>query len=456
MASKSKRARMAPVRNLSKTFLYWAIAVFVVKLIIIFNIQGGNIEISGRPFFLDGIWLGADGENYITGFDALIREGIFSEAGILNYWPAGYPLFILFLSFLGQSWVLTILAVVQSAIFSWATITFSTQITRTRLRNFSYFVFLLILLNPTLSLSSLTVGYESLAASGFLISLALIIQDLIEKNESKFKWRLIIVSGIFGFLTFIQPRLVLSGVLIIFIWLTVRKGFELTLALLAGSLVITLFFPATLIFRNNQATGVNTISNNLGNTMNLGAGDKATGGYISKEKGVDCNIENRTDNDLVKCVLKWYLKNPSKSLKLFYNKSIYFWSPWFGPEANGTMARNPWLKISPLRNITSTQEGVDLVYGGIGKLISWIWLLFGIALLLIGFKFLWQQKSLERFIASLAMIAIFTNWLISLLSIGDHRFRIPIMGMSLFLQAIGIKALFKGKKPLMVEGPALR
>ena len=456
MASKSKRARMAPVRNLSKTFLYWAIAVFVVKLIIIFNIQGGNIEISGRPFFLDGIWLGADGENYITGFDALIREGIFSEAGILNYWPAGYPLFILFLSFLGQSWVLTILAVVQSAIFSWATLTFATQITRTRLRNFSYFVFLLILLNPTLSLSSLTVGYESLAASGFLISLALIIQDLIEKNESKFKWRLIIVSAIFGFLTFIQPRLVLSGVLIVFFWLTVRKGINLTLALLAGSLVITLFFPATLVFRNNQATGVNTISNNLGNTMNLGAGDKATGGYSSKEKGVDCNIENRTDNDLVKCVLKWYLKNPSKSLKLFYNKSIYFWSPWFGPEANGTMARNPWLKISPLRNITSTQEGLDLVYGGFGKLISWIWLLSGIALLLIGFKFLWQQKSLERFMASLAMIAILTNWLISLISIGDHRFRIPIMGMSLFLQAIGIKALFKGKKPLMVEGPALR
>ncbi len=456
MASKSKRARMAPVRNLSKTFLYWAIAVFVVKLIIIFNIQGGNIEISGRPFFLDGIWLGADGENYITGFDALIREGIFSEAGILNYWPAGYPLFILFLSFLGQSLVLTILAVAQSAIFSWATLTFATQITRTRLRNFSYFVFLLILLNPTLSLSSLTVGYESLAASGFLISLALIIQDLIEKNESKFKWRLIIVSAIFGFLTFIQPRLVLSGVLIIFFWLTVRKGFKLTLALLAGSLVITLFFPATLIFRNNQATGVNTISNNLGNTMNLGAGDKATGGYNSKEKGVDCNIENRTDNDLVKCVLKWYLKNPSKSLKLFYNKSIYFWSPWFGPEANGTMARNPWLKISPLRNITSTQEGVDLVYGGFGKLLSWIWLLSGIALLLNGFKFLWQQKSLERFMASLTMIAIFTNWLISLLSIGDHRFRIPIMGMSLFLQAIGIKALFKGKKPLIVEGPALR
>jgi hypothetical protein len=56
----------------------------------------------------------------------------------------------------------------------------------------------------------------------------------------------------------------------------------------------------------------------------------------------------------------------------------------------------------------------------------------------------------------MVMAVILTNWLISLISIGDHRFRIPIMGMSLFLQAIGIKALFKGKKPLMVDGPALR
>ena len=92
MASKSKRSRMAPVRNLKKTFLYWAIAVFVFKLLIIFNIQGGNIEISGRPFFIDGIWLGADGENYLKGYQSLNRDGLFSKEEILNYWPAGYPL----------------------------------------------------------------------------------------------------------------------------------------------------------------------------------------------------------------------------------------------------------------------------------------------------------------------------------------------------------------------------
>ena len=155
-------------------------------------------------------------------------------------------------------------------------------------------------------------------------------------------------------------------------------------------------------------------------------------------------------------MLSWYIQNPIKSIKLFYNKTIYFWSPWFGPLADGTMARNPWLKISPIKNITSTQDGVNLVYGSFGKLMSWLWLLSGLALLLYGYLTLWRQNALERLIANLTMIAISTNWLISLISIGDHRFRIPIMGLSLFLQAIALKTLLRGGKPAMVDGPALR
>ena len=58
-------------------------------------------------------------------------------------------------------------------------------------------------------------------------------------------------------------------------------------------------------------------------------------------------------------VLKWYLTNPIKTTSLFYHKSIYFWSPWYGPVANGTMARNPWLTINPLKDIATTQDGLN-------------------------------------------------------------------------------------------------
>jgi len=459
MASKSKRARMAPQRNLAKSFMYWAIAVFVIKLIIIAKIHAYSFEISGKPFLIDGAWLGADGENYLTGFSGLIRDGVFSKEGILNYWPAGYPLVILLLSLFGKSWVLTSLAVLQSAVFSYAVYLFASQLEKTRLKKFAYLVFMLIILNPTLSLSSIAVGYESLTATGFLITAGLIMKDFIEKDDKKFTKYLLINSIIFGLLTFMQPRLIVSGILINLFWILMRKGVKAGSLLVIVSLAVTLFFPATLIYRNHKAIGVNSISTNLGVTMNIGAGDKATGGYMKQDFGVPCTLtgnESQKDNQRVKCVLNWYASNPAKAIKLFYNKTLYFWSPWFGPEANGTMARNPWLTISPIKNIASTPDGDKLVYGGFGKSVSWLWLLGGLALLLYGFIILWRLNSLERFIGSIAMIAISTNWLISLISIGDHRFRIPIMGISLFLQAIGLKTLFKGGKAPMVEGPALR
>ncbi len=450
---------MAPERNLSKSFLYWAIAVFVIKLGIIFRIEGMNAGSGDRVYFVDGAWLGADGENYLMGYNALLRDGIFSPESILNYWPAGYPLLILFLSLLGKSWVLTTLSIVQSLIFSYAVYFFAKQISKTKLKKFSYLILLIILLNPTLSLSSIAVGYESISASGLLLCVGLVIRSFVEKDNINFVRYLIISSTIFGLLSFVQPRLLLTGIVINLLWIFVWNGFKSGTLMVAMSLAITLFFPATLIYRNNQAIGINSISTNLGVTMNIGAGDNATGGYMKEGYGVDCDLSGTSaqqDNQRVSCVLSWYLSNPVKAVELFYNKSIYFWSPWYGPVANGTMARNPWLTINPLKNIASTEDGFNLVYGGFGKVISWLWLLGGLALLLYGYLTLWRQNSLERFIGNLAMVAIATNWLITLLTIGDHRFRIPIMGLSLFLQAVGLKTLLRGGKPAMVDGPALR
>ena len=459
MASKSKRARMAPVRDLSKSFLYWAIAVFVIKLGIIFRIEGINAGSGDRVYFVDGAWLGADGENYLMGYNALLKDGIFSPESILNYWPAGYPLLILFLSILGKSWVLTTLSIVQSLVFSYTVYFFAKQLYKTRLKKFAYLTLLLILFNPTLSLSSIAVGYESLTASGLLLCVALVIKSFVEKDNKKFVKYLILSSAIFGLLSFVQPRLLLTGLLINLVWIIAWRGLKAGALIIALSLAITLFFPATLIYRNNQAIGINSISTNLGVTMNIGAGDNATGGYINEGGGVECDLSgtsSQQDNQRVRCVLNWYLSNPIKAVELFYNKSVYFWSPWYGPVANGTMARNPWLTINPLKDIATTQDGLNLISGGFGKFISWLWLLGGLTLLLYGYFILWRQNSLERFIGNLAMIAIATNWLITLFTIGDHRFRIPIMGLSLFLQVIGLKTLLKGGKAPIVDGPSLR
>lgn len=432
---------------MEKSLAYWAIGVFLLKLIVISNIP-------------DGAWYAADGVNYVKGVEALINEGIFATESNLTYWSAGYPLFIYFLSFFGLNWLLTTVAISQSALFSFSTYYFARQILKTRLAKYVYLSFILILVNPTLSLSSLSIGYESIAASGSLLIMGIITSDLCDNKDSKFLFRLILVSAISGFLGFIQPRLLVAGFLILFFWIIYRKSGKLIPIFVSLSLMILLFFPATLAFRNQQAVGVLAVSTNLGVTMDIGAGNLATGGYDSKEHGVNCNITTndiaKADTQRVACVLKWYISDPSSAVKLFYNKSIYFWSPWSGPVLSGTMGLNPWLKINPITNISKTPEGAALVGGTFGKLCAYFWIFSGLGLLLYGFSILWRTQGTERTIGLLAMTIISSSWAITLISIGDHRFRLPVMGMSLFLQAIGLKTLILGGKPAMVDGPALR
>jgi hypothetical protein len=134
-----------------------------------------------------------------------------------------------------------------------------------------------------------------------------------------------------------------------------------------------------MIFRNVQAMGFVAISTNLGTTMNIGAGPQSTGGYTNKTTGVECpkalGNPAQIDSARVKCVLQWYISNPLQTARLFWNKTIYFWSPWYGPVANGTMARNPWRVNHPLNDTIETQSGANLVYGNTGKLLSWLWVL---------------------------------------------------------------------------------
>jgi len=447
MVSRRKTVGTTKQKNVAKSLAYWASGVFLLKLLIISNIS-------------DGAWFAADGRNYLKGVEALINEGIFSTEDNLTYWPAGYPLFIYFLSFFGLNWLLTTVAITQSALFSFSTYYFAKQILKTRLVKYVYFSFILILFNPTLSLSSLSIGYESIAASGALLIIGIIISDLCDKKDSKFTFRLILVSAISGFLSFIQPRLLIAGFLVLFFWIIYRKSGKLIPIFVCLSLIILLFFPATLAFRNQQAVGVIAVSINLGTTMDIGAGNLATGGYDSKEKGVNCNITSsdvaKADSQRVVCVLKWYVSNPSKAIKLFYNKSIYFWSPWSGPVLSGTMGLNPWLKINPITKIIKAPEGVALIGGTFGKLFAYFWIFSGLGLLFYGFSILWRAKGTERLIGLFAMTIISSSWAITLISIGDHRFRLPVMGMSLFLQAIGLKTLARGGKPAMVDSPALR
>lgn len=171
-------------------------------------------------------------------------------------------------------------------------------------------------------------------------------------------------STIFGLLIFMQPRLIVSGILINLFWILIRKGVKAGSLVVVVSLAITLFFPATLIYRNHKAVDSNSISTNLGITMSIGAGDNATGGYGKGESGVPCTLTgnaSKQDNQRVKCVLKWYVNNPIKTLKLFYNKTLYFGPRGLALKAGAQCLGTLGLRLIQLQILLPHQMAINLL-----------------------------------------------------------------------------------------------
>ncbi len=404
------------------------VIAFVIKLITMGNIQGGG-------------WLGADGENYFKGVDGLYAEGLFSKAEILNYWPAGYPILLWLLVLISVAKFVYLISFIQSIFFAYATYYMTKNISKTSAAWLAVPTSGFISFNPTLSLSTLAVGYEAPVAACFMMVLGVLIASKLDAESTQYKFAIFAGAWI-ALASFMQPRYLLAGAVMLLIWGASFVSRKVGLGLVAVSIAVMVLSPALLVARNAVAIDKASISTNLGVTMAIGAGDETKGGYSRTGPEVPCSpippATTVADNQKVKCVIKWYLTNPVKTLKLDFYKSEFFWSPWSGPLANGTMARNPWLKIAPTNNMVKTESGAEIVTGPIGKVISWGWILGQVGLLFYGYVTLRKGDTISKLIANSALSAVVISWLISIGTIGDHRFRIPTMGLSLLLQVVAI------------------
>ena len=413
------------------------IALFI-KFIIMSNTQSGG-------------WYGADGENYTMGVDGLLKDGFFSEEPKLSYWPAGYPLLLWPFAEIAVSKFFYIISFLQSVFFAYSTYFFTNKLRTSSLKYLAFWASILITFNPTLSLSSLAIGYEAPIASCFMMIAGLILANLNPTLDKRFWLAVAYVGGWFALATFMQPRFLLIAIIVAIMWALKVTGAKNRIRIAALVTAIMMVAPGIMIFRNSVVIDKATISTNLGVTMRIGAGPETSGGYARKGPEVPCEPKapatTVTDNDVVICVVKWYLTNPLDTARLSFNKALFFWSPWSGPKVEGTMARNPWLKISPARQITiGSQGGRDFVYSGFGIAVSYGWIIGQMLFLFIGYRSLRKQGENEKFFANIVMIPIVLSWLISIGTIGDHRFRIPTMSMSIFLQVAAFLAIRKKLK----------
>ena len=348
--------------KLHKYLIAIPLIALAIKLITMLNIQAGA-------------WYGADGENYMTGVDGLLKQGFFSTEPLLSYWPAGYPLLMWPIAILAKPIFFYLLTILQSIFFAYATYFFTDKLRNSSLKPLAFWASIILSFNPTLSLSSMAVGYEAPIAACFMMIAGTILATFNKPIDKKFWIAVASVGGWFALATFMQPRFILIAIIIAVMWALKIVGNKNRIRVAALVIAIMMVAPGIMIFRNAVSIEKATISTNLGVTMRIGAGPETSGSYDRKGPEVPCTPKapatTASDNELVICVLKWYLTNPIDTVRLSFNKAIYFWSPWAGPEATGTMARNPWLKISPVQEIgNSSEDGRSFVFGPLGIAIS--------------------------------------------------------------------------------------
>jgi hypothetical protein len=428
--SRLARERKAQVRGL----LAFSIAIFFIKIMWLSSREGRGL-------------LGADGENYLEALSGLLSEGFFSEQGKLSYWPAGYPILMWPIAAISESNLAFIVGIIQSLIFALSIWFFASELSASSLKRFTWPAAIILSLSPTLSLNSVVIGYEVTSASLFLLAISLFLRQVRLSKSSILNWENSLAAFAISISCFVQPRILLLALGIIIPFAIYHYRGRAIPIFLVFTLSIVAVAPSIMIIRNIEANGFAAISTNLGVTMNIGAGPESTGGYTNKATGVPCDaIEGNAaekDSHQVSCVLKWYFENPGKSAKLFLNKFLYHWSPWFGPLANGTMARNPWLQFHPFAESAKTQEGFEIVYGGVGKTISWAWVLGSLTLLIYGFIALRRRGGVSTLLSWCLFIPVLLNTGSSMGTIGDHRFRIPTLTLSILLQLFGLYAIFE-------------
>lgn len=417
----------------------YLIAIPLIALTIKF-ITMTNIPLGG--------WYGADGENYIAGVDGLVKDGFFSEEPNLSYWPAGYPILLWPIAAISVSKFFYIVSFLQSIFFAYSTYFFTNKLRNSSLKYLAFWASILISFNPTLSLSSLAVGYEAPIASCFMMIAGVILATFNTSIDKKFWIAVASVGGWFALATFMQPRFLLIAIIVAVLWALKVVGTKNRIRIAALITAIMMVAPAIMIYRNSVVIDKATISTNLGVTMRIGAGPDTTGGYARKGPEVPCEpvapATTVTDNEIVKCVIVWYISNPVDTARLSFNKALFFWSPWSGPKVEGTMARNPWLKISPVQQISvGSQSGRDFMYSWFGVAVSYGWIIGQMLFLFMGYRSLRKLGPDEKFFANVLITPVILSWLISIGTIGDHRFRIPTMSISLFLQVAAFLAIRK-------------
>lgn len=396
---------------------------YVTKLRI-FVLSVAILKVTYATFFLFGnAWLGADGENYLKIVIIFEKEGFLARDFLANYFPTGYSHLIYLIGKISRELNILLLVLGQTTLFAIAVLKFERMLRYFLSEKLSAAITLFLSLNPTLSLSSLVIGYESVLASCIMLFCYFLNESLYKRNSNANTF----LCGLSGGLAIYVHPAVLPIILAMPCLVLFRPNYrEYRRFILLG--LIVLLFPIISLSRNYASTNEISFGSSLGTTMLIGAGPNSSGTYLKNDQGLECKTkasnEIRRDRERVLCALIWYSENPSAFLNLSKKKVIALFSPWYSGISMGTMARNPWLLFHPFKTLASERVRIGYLGNTIRLFtltVLWTWLF----LLIIGSIGLYREFGRVFFV--LIVVPIIGIIFLTILTVGDHRFRLPII-----------------------------
>jgi 4-amino-4-deoxy-L-arabinose transferase-like glycosyltransferase len=232
----------------------------------------------------------------------------------------------------------------------------------------------------------------------------------------------------------IQPKVLLVAAVFV-AWLALRA--RRAAPALAALLAITVA-PMAYAVRTERSDGRLALSTNLGRNMLIGFHDEAKGGYGVATGACDWRADPFEDDTAERrCALRWAAHHVVQLPELEVRKVFYFWSPVVGQAENwggfeeGLDARNHM--PSSIRDAGWFEPADSAVRSGLAL----VWL----ALTVGGLAYLWPRR---REFAALAAAVVGAVLLVSLVTFGDSRYRLPVAAFYVPLQVTALLAMVSG------------
>jgi hypothetical protein len=361
---------------------------------------------------------GPDSQTYHDAAVAITHYGPLSnQIPAVPYWPVGYPAFVGFLYDLFGIGTRAVGVIQALAVGVAALAVLSTR------RHFGLAVSgtaaVLVSVNTALFGASASLMYEPLLTAFLAVAAVLILDRVPLKTVGAF--------ALLGIATVIQPKCLLVALAFLG-WVAWRNRKDA-----AFSLVAFLTLPLVVSVSNLQNFGSPSLSANLGPTMRVGFTDRANGTYNGyyEETREGCREHAdmfANDRSLVGCALGWAVRHPERLPKLEAMKAMAFWSPMSGVLAERGTWRNPiavQYRYPQEVKDTPTYQALELGVSHAFVFVSMI-------LSVVGGVVIWRRNRGLAFVWTIPVVVFF---LVTLGTIGDPRFRLPVAPFYLLLEA---------------------